>query len=346
VAATVVALNGYRDVAGIYHPVVGIFDPSQPLLPLINPDGVVLKKTIAADVKDTYYRVTFDANGGTLVGPSRIPAVAEGNTLPYLPISPIRTGYTFRYWATQPVDGTQFTADTSLDADVTVYAIWDALPVAPEPPAPLPPTVIVNNPPANGPTYVAVESGPETETETLPTPQDNDRIGETAVPVGPGETAPGWSLFNLLAAIASLLLLVVFFIKFFFDRPRDEEYEEEPLDGRLWEAMTPEQRARYQARRDADYQVWLAERTRKANCQKVFFVNVVVLLIAGVAMIEAMLILFGTQNFDLAMRIVDDYSVFFLLIVFVQLLAPTVAAIIRNNKRGNFGHAVDKSSTM
>jgi hypothetical protein len=97
--------------------------------------------------------------------------------------------------------------------------------------------------------------------------------------------------------------------------------------------MTPEHRAQYQARREADYQTWLADQHKKANRQKALYVNLPVLLIVGAALVEALVILFYTQSFGPVMTIVDDYSVIFILILFVQLLTPMVAAIIRNNRR-------------
>jgi hypothetical protein len=160
-------------------------------------------------------------------------------------------------------------------------------------------------------------------------------IPENTPPLGNNEPLTGWSLFNLLAAILSLLLLVFFFIKFFLDRPRTEEYEEEPVDAQLWAAMSPEQRAQYQARRESDYQAWLADRQRHENRQRALFVNAPVLLIAAAAFIEALIVLFTTQDFGLLMTTVDNYSVLFALIVFVQLLTPMVAAIIRNGRREN-----------
>jgi hypothetical protein len=57
------------------------------------------------------------------------------------------------------------------------------------------------------------------------------------------------------------------------------------------------------------------------------------LLIAAAAFAEALIMLFITQNFSLNMTAVDNYSVLFALIVFVQLLTPLVAAIILNGRR-------------
>lgn len=68
------------------------------------------------------YLVTFINNGETYA--------ARGVTLPAktvssLPTSPTRTGYNFAGWYTgQNGGGTEFTADTQVSADVTVYAYW------------------------------------------------------------------------------------------------------------------------------------------------------------------------------------------------------------------------------
>jgi uncharacterized repeat protein (TIGR02543 family) len=343
VVASIIDTGGYTDAEGTYTPVVGIYDtdPKAPPVIIGAPD---LSKPITVTVVDTYVRsrVTFNANGGTLVGPQVITVVEPQTTLPYLPASPIRDGYTFRHWATAASGGTQFTVDIPLTGDITLYAQWTAIPVTPPPAPQTPPTVIVNNPPVNvggGITNVTVEPGSDTENQTLPETapplSSGENISDTTPPLTINEAATGWALFDLLATILALLLLVVFFIKFFFDRPRDEEYEEEPIDSQLWEAMTPDQRAQYQARREADYQTWLADKQRQANRQKVLYVNPPVVLIVGVALVEALIMLFTTQHFELNMTFVDSYSVIFALIVFVQLLTPMVAAIIRNNHREN-----------
>jgi uncharacterized repeat protein (TIGR02543 family) len=326
---------GYGNTPATYNPIVSIYDPGSSA-----PTIEIIQKVITATVFDnrTYYNVTFNANGGALTGPDTI-TVVDRTTLPYMPSSPVRSGYTFRYWGTAA--GTQFTASTQLTGDITLYAFWEAIPaVAPPAPTP-PPNVIVNNPPAvGGNTFVTVEPATGSGVVTVPdeeTPLSGSQtqIPEGGTPQGSNEPLTGWSLFNLLAAILSLLLLVFLFVKFFWDRPRLEEYEEEPVDVQLWAAMSPEQRAQYQARCESDYQAWLVERQRYENRQRALVVNAPVLLIAVAAFVEALIVLFTTQDFSLNMIIVDNYSVFFALLVFVQLLTPMVAAIIRNSRREN-----------
>jgi uncharacterized repeat protein (TIGR02543 family) len=65
------------------------------------------------------YTVTFDPQGGE-VNPPTV-QVAAGGTVTNLP-TPTRTGYTFDGWYTQ--DGTQFTAGTAVNGDITVSAHW------------------------------------------------------------------------------------------------------------------------------------------------------------------------------------------------------------------------------
>ncbi|MDR1183248.1 MAG: InlB B-repeat-containing protein [Coriobacteriales bacterium] len=323
---------GYRAQEGVF---AGIKIGATSDVPGIQGDPTA---TISATVfiNHFYYTVTFNANGGILTGPDRI-TVADRTTLFYMPSSPVRTGYNFRYWGT--VTGTQFTATTELTGDITLYAYWEAItPVTP--PAP-PPNVIINNPPAaGGNTFITVEPAIEEETVEVPetpTPTTNEptRIPEGGTPTSPNEPLQGWSLFNLFAAILSLLLLVAFFVKFFMDRSRMEDYEEEPVDAQLWMAMSPTQRAQYQTRRESDYQEWLTDQQRYTNRQRVLLVNGPVLLIAIAAFIESLVVLLTTQDFGLSMGAVDGYSAVFALIVFVQLLAPMVAAIIRNGRKGN-----------
>jgi hypothetical protein len=69
------------------------------------------------------YTVTFNAQSGT-VNPSS-ESVNAGATVTTLP-TPTRTGdYSFGGWFTQPSGGgTQFTASTVVNADITVYAKW------------------------------------------------------------------------------------------------------------------------------------------------------------------------------------------------------------------------------
>jgi hypothetical protein len=350
VTAAVISTDGYRDAAGIYHPVVGIYDPNVGTAPVLI-DPAVASKAITATVTDNNprYVVTFDANGGTLVGPRTVTVTHPATKLPYLPASPIRDGHTFRYWSTSPSGGSQFAADTVLTGNITLYAQWTAIPVTPAPvPTPAPaPNITVNYPPSNGGGTVTYNYDNSTTTTTTAAeqpapavtppapeqPKPTTVVEPTPVPtVEAPEPATGWSLFNLLATIAALILLVVFFIKFFFSRPRQENFEEEPIDAQVWAAMTPTQRAELQARREAEYRAWLDAQYHSVSRPVTLHVNAPVLLVVGAAVVGALIVLFASQNFEQAMTAVDNYSVFFALIIFVQLLAPMVAAAVYNDR--------------
>jgi uncharacterized repeat protein (TIGR02543 family) len=68
------------------------------------------------------YTVTFNAQGGS-VSPSTITVDAGGNVTA-LPTA-TRSGYTFNGWFTQPNGGgSQFTTNTSVNGNITVYAAW------------------------------------------------------------------------------------------------------------------------------------------------------------------------------------------------------------------------------
>jgi uncharacterized repeat protein (TIGR02543 family) len=344
IPAAVVATGGYTNAAGIYLPTLGIYDTAGS----IGTGSPALSKQITANVVDTNNRftVTFNPNGGALTGPSQITIARAPYVLPYLPSSPIRQAYTFRGWYTSPTGGAQFTASTTLTGNTTVYAQWDLIPVTPPPNPPIvnvyPPatggTTVVNN---EGDSYVTIE--PESETTTTPE-EEPITIGEEEVARGNTE-ALTWSLFDLLAMLLTVLLLVAFAIKFFFDRPKKDEYEELPVDAQQWAAMTDEQRVQFQARRDAEYEAWYAEHEKNENRPKSLFVNLPVLLIAATAVVEALILWFTTQDFGTNMVVVDGYSVLFALILFVQLLAPMVAAILRNNKNANKDQAEQQQQT-
>ena len=58
-----------------------------------------------------------------------------------------------------------------------------------------------------------------------------------------------------------------------------------------------------------------------------------VLLLVGVALVEALIVLFVTQDFTQGMTFIDEYGAVFVLIIIVQLLSPQVAAVIHNSRR-------------
>jgi uncharacterized repeat protein (TIGR02543 family) len=254
----------------------------------------------------------------------------------------VRDGYTFRHWAVSPAGGAQFTAATVLTGHITVYAIWAEIPpvpVPPAPPAPPAPNVIVNNPPSGGGdiTYVTVPPdmtaavGPDA-TSRGSQGAASTSIDNAAVPLAGQGSQSTWSLFNLIATVLALLLVVVFVVRFFFDRPRKDAYVETPIDEGVWAAMTAEQRKQLQARREAERQAWMVWQQTYTSRQKLLYVNLPVLLVAMLALVEAVVMYLATQTIQSSMVFVDDYSVLFTLIVFVQLLVPVVAAAFHNNK--------------
>jgi uncharacterized repeat protein (TIGR02543 family) len=72
------------------------------------------------------YTVTFDSQGATVeADPTTKTVTSPATTIDALPTEPTRTGYAFDGWYTE-IDGggTEFTAATTVTADITVYANW------------------------------------------------------------------------------------------------------------------------------------------------------------------------------------------------------------------------------
>lgn len=74
------------------------------------------------------YTVTFDdQEATTFVSPSNKEVVPPAITVGQLPISPVKTGYIFGGWYTEPNGaGTEFTANTIITSNITVYAKWNS----------------------------------------------------------------------------------------------------------------------------------------------------------------------------------------------------------------------------
>jgi uncharacterized repeat protein (TIGR02543 family) len=84
---------------------------------------VTVKAEPLAEPAEDTFTVTYDGNGGTpeMTGEEVI-AGANVETLPTV----TRDGYIFVEWNTQPNgEGNVFTAETVIEADITVYAIWE-----------------------------------------------------------------------------------------------------------------------------------------------------------------------------------------------------------------------------
>ena len=74
-----------------------------------------------------YREVTFNKNGGDTEADPAVMSVTEGESVGELPIPPTRTGYTFTSWNTEANgSGSEFTGETPVTEDITVYAIWTA----------------------------------------------------------------------------------------------------------------------------------------------------------------------------------------------------------------------------
>ena len=77
------------------------------------------------------WTVTFDANGGVLIGEDesgglgsgRPTSVTNGCSMGELPVA-IRTDYIFEGWFTAADDGEQVTPETVINSDMTLYAHW------------------------------------------------------------------------------------------------------------------------------------------------------------------------------------------------------------------------------
>ncbi|MCR5781788.1 MAG: InlB B-repeat-containing protein [Clostridia bacterium] len=68
----------------------------------------------------TFYKTTFDANGGS-VSPASV-LTKEGNTFTFP--TPSRSGYTFDGWYTAASGGTKVSSSSTISANTTVYAHW------------------------------------------------------------------------------------------------------------------------------------------------------------------------------------------------------------------------------
>jgi uncharacterized protein (TIGR02145 family)/uncharacterized repeat protein (TIGR02543 family) len=71
------------------------------------------------------YTITFDDQGATTKGSPSTMTVDSGSTVGSLPTSPSKTSYVFNNWYTGTKGtGTQFTQNTTVTSDATVYAYW------------------------------------------------------------------------------------------------------------------------------------------------------------------------------------------------------------------------------
>ncbi len=87
--------------------------------PKYNPD---LSRTYTLTINPQLIDLTYDANGGTNAPAAH--TIPSGENFELSAQVPVRTGYTFAGWYTQPSGGTKVTADTVFTQDTTVYAQW------------------------------------------------------------------------------------------------------------------------------------------------------------------------------------------------------------------------------
>ncbi len=76
------------------------------------------------------YTVTFDNQGADILSdPTFIVVSSPATTVGQLPVAPVRNGFSFAGWFTQPGGlGEPFLADTPVTGDTTVYAKWVGVP--------------------------------------------------------------------------------------------------------------------------------------------------------------------------------------------------------------------------
>jgi uncharacterized repeat protein (TIGR02543 family) len=89
--------------------------------------------TVYAKWTNIPYTVTFNVNDGSGAAPQTRTVNSESSVgSSNMPPDPVRTGYTFGDWFTEPNGGgTKFTASTPVTGNRTVYAKWTLTPVPP-----------------------------------------------------------------------------------------------------------------------------------------------------------------------------------------------------------------------
>jgi len=79
----------------------------------------------------TTYTLTYNLKNGT-GGPAQQTGIAAGAVVPLSTAAPTRAGYTFKGWAATD-GGTTAITSVTVNADTTVYAIWEQNAVTPDP---------------------------------------------------------------------------------------------------------------------------------------------------------------------------------------------------------------------
>ena len=122
------------------------------------------------------YTVSFESNGGSAV--AAIPNVVENSTVALPTPPPTKAGYSFAGWyIDNDTFADEFTADTPVTGNLTVYAKWMPLPPA---------TYTVSFESNGGSTVAAIPNVAENNTVALPTPP----------PTKAGYSFAGWYIDN------------------------------------------------------------------------------------------------------------------------------------------------------
>ncbi|MBE5737608.1 MAG: hypothetical protein E7348_04325 [Clostridiales bacterium] len=77
------------------------------------------------------FTVTFDTDGGTEIEAQEVNAGSKATE----PTAPVKEGFTFDGWFAEENGTEAFDFNTAIDADITLYAKWTAIPVVDEDPA-------------------------------------------------------------------------------------------------------------------------------------------------------------------------------------------------------------------
>ncbi|MCL2631568.1 MAG: InlB B-repeat-containing protein [Coriobacteriia bacterium] len=257
------------------------------------------------EVPAARHKVEFNANGGRLTGPQAIYVQEPATTIPYLPSTPVRNGYTFLYWATSISGGTHFTAEYIVTGNMVVYAQWKVV-EAPKPPTPPGPVIV------NPPTTVIVVPPVVTPAE----PDDLPVVGSVVVTPAPVviSTEPGWALFNLLSVVLSGLLFVYILVLFMVGRK-----------GRRRDSGDTQDTAP-SAQTDNDFAS--SKRYRQASILKI--------LASAVLFAEGLLVLLTTQDFSLPMQMIDRYSLIMALLLVAQACIWAVSVLLRRRSNAQF----------
>lgn len=105
----------------------------------ISTSSGVGEKTSFAKQWTFSYKITLEANGGTLAGGTSELWTGTDGMLTAMPSNPTYSGYTFNGWYDAATGGSKVDTDTVFDADTTIYAQWSKKSsgtVTPTPPRP------------------------------------------------------------------------------------------------------------------------------------------------------------------------------------------------------------------